>query len=257
MIDLHTHILPDIDDGSRTLDAALEMVQIAVADGVSTVAATPHGRSSVSAGVRYHPDLVHKRVGVLREAIAEAGLNLTLVPGTEIYGEPGVEDRLDAGELLGYGTSRAVLVEFAAGATPATVEQIVFGLQLRGRRVVLAHPERLRFVQHDPNTLAPLIARGVVMQLTADALLGAQGRRLQDLAETLLTHDLVQLIASDAHGPHLARMPNLGDARRRTAVLRNEATAERLTNTTPAAILADTPLDLPAPSPVRRRFGFW
>lgn len=255
MIDLHAHILHDIDDGPRDLATALEMVRTAVADGVETIAATPHGRSSLGASARYSVALLRERLAELRAALEAEGLPLKIVAGTEIYGEAGLVPRLRRGELLGYGESRAVLVEFPSSTIPAAVEQIVFELQLAGRRVVLAHPERLRYVQEDPNILIPLIERGVLMQLTADALIGSQGERLRHLAEVLLSHRLVQLIASDAHGPHFGRMPNLGAARRRAAELLDEPAAVALTQTVPAAILADAPLSLPQPSRVRRFFG--
>lgn len=255
MIDLHTHILHDFDDGARDLEAALAMARAALADGVQTMAATPHGRSSFGGG-RYSVALLRERLAALRAALAAADLPLTLIEGTEIYGEGGLAPRLRAGELLGYAGGRALLVEFPSSMIPAAVEQIVFEIQLAGHRVVVAHPERLRYVQDDPNTLIPLIERGALMQLTADALLGNQGDRLRRTAETLLAHRLVQLIASDAHGPHLGRQPNLGAAHRRAAALLDEPAAAALTHTIPAAILADTLLELPPPRRVRRLFGF-
>jgi len=256
MIDLHCHILHAIDDGPRDLAGAVELARAAVADGVSALAATPHGRSVAGGGLRYSVDLLRERLAELRGALAAADVPLTLVAGTEIYGEAGLVPRLRRGELLGYGDSRALLVEFPASMIPAAIEQIVFELQLAGRRVVVAHPERLRYVQDDPNRLIPLVERGALLQLTADALVGAQGERLRRVAETMLTHRLAQLIASDAHGSHLGRMPNLGAARRRAAELLDEPAADALTRAIPAAILADSPLDLPAPTRVRRLFGF-
>lgn len=255
MIDLHAHILHDIDDGPRDLAGALALARAALDDGVRTLAATPHGRSSVGGG-RYSVALLRERLAELRAALEARGLPLALVEGTEIYGEGGLAQRLGRGELLGYAGSRAVLVEFPAHTIPAAVEQIVFELQLAGHRVVVAHPERLRYVQDDPNLLIPLIERGALMQLTADALLGNQGERLRRLSEALLTHRLVQLIASDSHGAHLGRMPNLAAAARRAAALLDPQAADALTAGVPAAILADAPLSPPAPSRVRRLFGF-
>jgi protein-tyrosine phosphatase len=255
MIDLHTHILHGIDDGPRDLAGALELARAALDDGVRTLAATPHGRSSVGGG-RYSVAALRERLAELRAALAAQGLPLEIVEGTEIYGEGGLVQRLRRGELLGYAGSRALLVEFPANTIPAAVEQIVFELQLAGHRVVVAHPERLRYAQDDPNVLIPLIERGALMQLTADALLGNHGERRRRLAETMLGHGLVQLIASDAHGAHVGRLPNLGAATRRAAELVGAPAAVALSGAVPAAILADSPIDPPAPTRVRRRFGF-
>jgi protein-tyrosine phosphatase len=256
MIDLHAHILPAIDDGPRELAVALEMARAAVADGVTVMAATPHGRNSFNPASRYSVPYLLQCLSELRVALHTAQIPLELVPGTECYGEAGLADRLRTGELLAYGTSRAVLVEFSAQISQQALEQIVFELQLAGYRVVVAHPERLHYVAADPNRLIPLIERGILLQLTADALLGNQGERLERLARTLLTHRLIHLIASDCHGPHFGRMPNLGQAQQRVLALCDAATATYLTHTVPAAILADTPLTLPEPLRVRR-FGIF
>lgn len=257
MIDLHSHILHNFDDGPRTLEAALELAQIAVADGVTTMVATPHGASTVSMSLRYSVPLVHERLDELRAALQVMGIPLEVLPGTELYGEPGLATQLRAGQQLRYGNSQAVLVEFPSNALPTTVEQVVFELQLAGYRVVVAHPERIRYVQEGPNALVSLVERGALMQLTADALLGVQGERLRRVAETLLLHRLVQIIATDAHGRHVGRMPNLGAARARAAVLLDEGAADALVRNTPAALLRDAPLDLPPPEPVRKRFGLF
>jgi protein-tyrosine phosphatase len=258
LIDLHTHILHDFDDGARTLADALAMARAAVADGVRVMAATPHGRSSANAGLtRYSVALLHERLAELRETLAAAGLPLQLVPGTELFGEPGVLGRLRGGELLAYEGARAVLLEFPLSIARGAAEQLIFAFQLEGYRVVVAHPERYRFVQDDPNALLPLVERGALMQLTGDALLGRQGERLRHLAELLLTHGLAQLLASDAHGPHFGRLPNLGAARARAAELVGPAVAAALTESTPAAILRSAPLVPPTPQPIRKRFGLF
>lgn len=254
MIDLHTHILHDFDDGARSLDAALEMARAAVADGITVMAATPHGRSSTNISSRYSPTLYHQRLAELRAALDAEAIPLEVVPGTEIYGEPGAVERLQAGELLPYGNSRAVLVEFPLDSPLETVESLIGDFQAAGYRVVYAHPERMRHVRDNPNTLIPLIERGVLMQLTGDALLGRYGETMQQLAETLLTHRLIHIIGSDSHGAHLGRMPNLSAARRRAAELLDAAAADALTRTVPALILSDGAIAPPEPLPVARRF---
>ncbi len=258
MIDLHSHILHDLDDGARSLEAAVEMARAAAADGVRVMAATPHGSSSANAGVtRYSVRTLQARLHELRAALAEAAIPLELVLGTEIYGEPGVVERLRAGELLSYAGARAVLLEFPLAIAPTAAERILFAIQLAGYRVVVAHPERYRFVQDDPSSLVPLVERGALMQLTADALLGNQGEKLRRLAEQLLAHGLIQLLATDAHGPHFNRLPTLGAARARAATLLSAEAADSLTRLVPAAVLRGEELPSPDPRPVRRRWGLF
>jgi protein-tyrosine phosphatase len=258
MIDLHSHILHDLDDGARTLDEAVAMAQAAAADGVTVMAATPHGRSSSNAGfTRYSVETLQERLAALQAGLREAGVPLEVVAGTEIMGEPGALERLRAGKLLPYAGARAVLIEFPLRIARAAAEEIIFAFQLDGYRVVVAHPERYRFVQDDPSSLVPLIERGALMQLTADALLGRQGEQLRRLAELMIAHNFAQLLASDAHGSHLGRVPNLGAARARAAQLVGPAAAESLTQGVPSAILRGTPIAPPSPTPIRRRFGIF
>ncbi|MFV9502976.1 MAG: tyrosine-protein phosphatase [Oscillochloridaceae bacterium umkhey_bin13] len=259
MIDLHSHILHEIDDGSRSLAEAVELARAAVSEGVRIMAATPHGKSSLG-GHNYSVETLRERMLALRAALAEANIPLKLVAGTEIMAEPGALERLQAGELSGYIGSKAVLIEFPLAVARTSAEQLIFTFQLAGRRVVLAHPERYQFVRDDPNTLIPLIERGVLMQLTGDALLGRQGERMRQSAEQLLSHGLIQILASDSHGPHYGRMPNLGAARKRAAELVGETTAALLTEQIPAAVLSDGPIEPPEPQPIqprRRRFWSW
>ena len=118
MIDLHSHILHGMDDGARDLEASLAIARAALDDGTTTIAATPHGRRAGGSS-RYSVELLHQRLAELRAALAEAGLPLEVVAGTEIYGEAGLSLRLKRGELLGYGSSKAVLIEFpASGEDP-------------------------------------------------------------------------------------------------------------------------------------------
>src|SRR5207253_8871449 len=123
-------------------------------------------------------------------------------------------------------------------------------VQVAGYRVVLAHPERIVEVQQDPNQLLPLIERGVLMQITAAALLGEQGERLRSAAETLLTHGMAHILASDTHGLPPRRPPLLAAARDRAASLVGQATAIALVTSNPAAVLQGQPLRLAQPRPI-------
>ncbi len=251
MIDLHSHILHAVDDGARTLAEAVAMARMAVEQGVTVMAATPHGHSSLSEWAGYSPLKISQRRDELQAALDAAGIPLAIILGTEIMGEPGALERLQAGQVLPYGATQTVLVEFPLRVTAAIVSQVLADFQQAGYRVVIAHPERYSFVQADPNTLFELVERGALMQLTGDALLGNQGEALQRLAETLLVHGLIQLIASDSHGPQFRRLPNLGAAYTHTAQIGGTSLADALTRTIPAAILADAPLARFTPERVR------
>jgi protein-tyrosine phosphatase len=254
MIDLHSHILYGLDDGAQTLDDALAIARMAAADGTRVLAATPHGPGSI-ASQRYDPALIYERLAEINAALVAERVPLEVVSGTEICFEADSIERLKHGALLTYGRSRSILLELAHNTLPPSLENALFNIQIAGYRVVLAHPERILEVQHDPNRLLPLIERGVVMQITAEALTGGQGERLRVAAETLLVHGMAHILASDAHGIPPRRPPLLTPARARAATLIGQAAAAALVTSSPAAILHGQPLKLPPPRPVVPRHG--
>lgn len=254
MIDLHTHILPHLDDGARDMDEALKMAQMALDDGITTMVATPHGPNS---GLTrdYSVAKVHERLHALQAALEQASLPLEVLPGTELYADSDLPRQLHEGEVLTYNHGHTLLLEFPGASTSTTIEQTIFALQAAGYRVVLAHPERLRVVQRDLDSLLPLIERGVIMQLTADALTGNHGERMQQRAEQMVLRGLVHVLASDAH-TSINRPPRMAAARQRVAELLDEATAEAMVQQRPAALIHDRPLP-PALRPPPRRAWFW
>lgn len=256
MIDLHSHILYDVDDGARTLDEALAMGRIAAADGIRVIAATPHSPGSTACRL-YNPVIIQQRLHTLNTALAAEGVPLEVVAGTEIFYDGDVLDRLKRGALLPYGHSRAILLELPYGAIPPLLDTALFNLQIAGYRIVLAHPERITDVQHDPNRLLPLIERGVLMQLTAEALTGEQGARMQTISETLLTHGMAHLLASDAHGLPPRRPPALTAAHARATELIGVVAATHLITTVPNAILQDQALRLSPAQPVAHHSRRW
>jgi protein-tyrosine phosphatase len=255
MIDLHSHILYDMDDGAITLAESLAMARMAAADGTRVLVATPHGPGS-SACHRYDLALIRAQVSEINAALAAQQVALELVAGTEICYDADVVERLKRGDLLTYGNTRSILLELSRNTLPPMLENMLFNLQVAGYRVVLAHPERISEVQQDPNRLVPLIERGVLMQITAAALLGEQGQRLQIAAETLLTHGMAHIIASDTHGLPPRRPPLLTAARDRAATLIGQAAASALVTSNPAAVLHGHPLRLAPPRPVTQQHGW-
>jgi protein-tyrosine phosphatase len=253
LIDLHSHILFGLDDGAQSLEESLEIARQAAADGIEVLAATPHSPES-TASVAYSPALVRERLRVVREALRAEGIALELVLGTEIAYVADLVAQLKRGALLPFEGTRAILLEPPFTGLPHGFEAVLFELQLAGYRVVLAHPERLPDVQEDPNRLIPLIERGVLMQLTAQALSGGQGEYMQQVAETLLQYGMIHILASDAHGAAPRRPPKLAHALGRAAGLLGAETADALVRANPRALLDGRAISV---APPRRVTGRW
>jgi len=250
VIDLHTHILPAVDDGPRTLAEAVEMARAAAADGTAVVAATPHVREDWPTG----PETMERRVGELREALASAGVDLDVLPGGEI-----ALDRLDLlapDELRRFGlagNAGYLLLEFPYVGWPLGLEARVVELRSRGITPVIAHPERNSDVQADPERLRPAVLAGGLVQLTAASLDQRGGRRSRAAARTLLDRGLAHLLASDGH---TAWIRSIG-LRAAAAAVGDDALARWLTEGVPGAIVHGGPIpERPRTRPRRgRRFS--
>jgi protein-tyrosine phosphatase len=194
-VDLHTHVLPAVDDGARDAAEALAMLRIAVADGTDAIVATPHGRSCDRA-------CVQGALQQLRELARAADLPVRLLGGSEQRLTSELPDRLRAGEVATLADTPWVLVELALeSAWPPWFGQAIYALQIAGGWPILAHAERYPAVQRAPLQLASATSAGVLIQINAGSLLGQSGRRAQRAAEQLLRLRLVHVIASDAHAP--------------------------------------------------------
>lgn len=252
MIDLHSHLLPGLDDGPRTDAEALVMARRARKDGITSVVATPH------------IDHVHGvtaadvlRAGLaLRRMLAAAQVEVNVLTGGEVTAMRASE--LSDSELraVALGSSSWVLLECPLSRTAPALEEAVFALELRGFRVVLAHPERSPQLLGNVERVRELVGRGALCSITGGSLLGRFGSPPKTFCVKLLAEGLVHNVASDAHD----------DARRPLALAEAVAEAVRvgpfrpgfarwLTHDVPEAVLADRPVpDLPpAGRPERRR----
>jgi len=242
MIDLHSHILPGLDDGARNLDDALGIARAAVMDGIHAIAATPHVRDDYPTT----PEQMESGVTELRAAFADAGIELELLTGGELAFDELDRTQDDLRRFGLGGNPGYILVETPYVDWPVSFADIVFRLVTAGITPVIAHPERNATVQDNPEPLASLARTGALVQVTAASLDGRLGSSVRACAERLLDAELVHLIGSDAHTPGL-RAVGLSAA---VAAVGDDALARWLTEDVPAAIVSGD--ELP-PRPVRGR----
>lgn len=250
MIDLHCHILPGIDDGPRRTEDSIELARAHAREGVRTVVATPHLRDDYP---RARPDEVAARCSALGGELRSAGVQLELVPGGEadiVWALKADDDELRLASIGQRGTD--LLVETPYGALPPSFEELLFRLNLRRYRILLAHPERNPTFQRDPMRLAGLAQRDVLIQVTAASLAGRPSRsRSARLAHSLVTEGLAHVLASDAHGPEIRGRPGLATALEVGRKLVG-GRADWMVTEAPAAVLAGDPLP-PMPSAKARK----
>ncbi len=255
-IDLHTHILPGVDDGARDLAQSIRMARIAEQGGISHLVATPH---SLDWPAEDQQPAVDAAVGRLNAALQAAGVPVTILPGVEVAIVPEISAQVRSGQVFGLAHSRYVLLELPATAYPLYTEQTVFELQLSGMAVILAHPERNARIEERPDLVLPLVERGVLLQVTAGSIVGQFGPRVQKTARNMLQRGMVHLIASDAHDD-THRRPVLAEAVRAAGEIVGPEQAHAMVCERPWAIVQNAEFEVQPPhaaTPARRAFWSW
>lgn len=244
MIDLHSHILPGIDDGASNIDVALEMARMQVADGVTVQACTPH----ILPGMYHNTGSgIRRAVVEFQTLLTEHGIPLRLVVGADNHMIPDFVDQLRSGHLLSLADSRYVLVEPPHHVAPPQMEAFFFGLLVAGYVPILTHPERLSWINTHYDVFERLVLKGVWMQITAGSLTGDFGDGARYWAERMLDEGLVHILATDAHGTK-RRAPNLSSGRGFAAERLGVEEAEHLVETRPRAVITNlAPSDVPMP----------
>ena len=235
MIDLHTHILPGVDDGTRSLEEAREVALDAAAEGVTVLAATPHVRDDYPTTA----EVMEEGVAELRADFTAQGIPVQVVPGAEV--DIGILWALPPEELRRLTlaqTGRYLLLEMPYRGWPVALDTAVTRLVWLGITPLLAHPERNPEVQDRPERLRTLVDAGALAQVTAASLNGGLDRASQAAAIRLLELRLAHVLASDTHGPHITR-EGMGAATRRLA---DPDLARYLTIEAPGAIIAGEPV---------------
>jgi protein-tyrosine phosphatase len=243
LIDLHSHVLPGIDDGAATIDGSLDILRGAQADGIARIAATPHVRHDWPT----MPEQMERLVADVQRAARAGDIAVEVLPGGEL--DLAFADSLEDDDLHRFGLGgnpNLLLLEFPYVGWPVGLPDLVFRLRVRGFSIVLAHPERNSEVQDRPERLRELVDAGVWVQLTAASVDGRLGRRNAAGARALLDAELAHLIASDAHAPAI-RAIGMGAA---AEAVEDAKLASWLTYEVPEALLAG---EAPPPRPVRAK----
>ncbi|PXW92016.1 protein-tyrosine phosphatase [Streptohalobacillus salinus] len=197
MIDLHSHILPGLDDGAKDIDESLALARAAVKEGISGIVATPHHKTS-----RYNSDKesVLTCVETLNARLEDESIPLTVYPGQEIRIHGEILEEIIQSELLTINqNNRYLLVEFPTEQIPHYASRLLFDIQTHGYTPVIVHPERNHVFLKEPERLYEFVRNGSLTQLTASSLTGQFGKQIKQFSEQILEHRLAHVIASDAH----------------------------------------------------------
>lgn len=207
-VDIHCHLLPGIDDGAADWDETLAMARMAVADGFSTIVATPHqlGSFAQNQGEQIRAAVVH-----LQMFLEQHQVPLRVLPGADVRIEAGMLEGLKRGDVLSMGDHRRHVLLELPHELYVPLDRLIVELQSIRMIGILSHPERNQGILSQPALLRPLVAAGCLMQVTAGSLTGGFGAAAQKLSTWMLDQGLVHFVSTDAHSTR-SRKPQMSPA---------------------------------------------
>ena len=244
MIDIHSHILPQLDDGAKSLDAALEMARIAAEDGIQQMVCTPHMFNGLSCNPE--PSEVLDRVGALQDSIGKEGLRV--LPGNEVHFSHQILDKVRDNGVTRLNRLNYMLVEFPALTVPVNAREIFQEMLSMGVRPILVHPERNAQIQTRRSMVADFIEQGVYVPVPAMSVTSEFASAAKNCAESLLRHNCVHFLATDAHRSE-RRPPILSRGRDAAAEIIGVEKARKLVYDNPLAVITGGVIEAEPPLP--------
>jgi len=196
MIDFHSHVLPYIDDGSKSFDMSIDMLRLAVDEGTEYICATSH---FIPGEVIQDKKLYYEKLENLQTLCKTKEINIKILPALELYMHPDLPKLYSEKKVWGINLTPYILIELPMQQFPVYTEDIFYELRLQGARPILAHPERNLRIMKDVSLLENLVDQGILAQVNAGSLRGIYGKDIKVFAEHLVERNLIHLIGSDAH----------------------------------------------------------
>jgi len=197
-VDMHSHLIPAIDDGSNSLSDSLAMIQKFEVLGYQKLITTPHVMSDF---YKNDPESILGGLKKLDQFLQENQVNVTVEAAAEYYLDEHLQELVEKEELLTFG-DKHVLFELPFIAEPPNLRQVIFEMQTRGYKPILAHPERYGFWYKDFDRYRELHDQGVLLQLNMLSLIGHYSPQTQKVAEQLIDEQLITFLGSDCHNSH-------------------------------------------------------
>ena len=201
MIDLHNHVLPNVDDGPKTIEESMSMLRYASKQGISDIVQTVHFQHPKMEGKNVDYDFLKRKIDKIQDLINKENLNIKMHLSAEVFYLPNILE-ISSNPLVTMGNKKYMLLEFQPNIYPTNYEKELFKLQSNGVVPIIAHPERYRFIKEDLSILKDWINRDYVIQIDAGSILGHFGKHTLQIAENMFTSGFVNIIASDAHNPN-------------------------------------------------------
>ncbi|SDB21393.1 tyrosine-protein phosphatase [Eubacterium oxidoreducens] len=234
-VDIHTHVLPGIDDGSQNWDETMELAELALSGGTDILVCTNHTNIP---GIyeNYESENLRTLFEMFQRKLEKEKMPLRILRGNEIFSTPGIQRLLNEKKVIPINNTGYYLVEFSFREDPDFMADVLFGMIKDGYHPILAHPERYECVQDYPAFVFQWMSEGVLTQMNKQSLLGQFGREVEVAAQCLFEHNLITCIASDAHSQE-RRTTNLSSIAEYLEDRFGEEAAQLLLNENPRRII--------------------
>ena len=243
MIDFHTHIIPNIDDGSRSVEETFNLIKEAKEAGFEGIILTSHYIENY-----YETDAPERDVWVkaISDSLKAKGIETNLYIGNEIYISENIMDLLINRKASTINNTSYVLFEMPLNAEPMNLYDVIYSLQENKLVPVLAHPERYSFVQKEPELIYDLIQKGVLMQANYGSILGQYGENAKMIVKKFLENDMIHFLGSDVHRQY-SIYKKIPQALEEIRKIIGEEKLEKLTTTNPKLVLTNKRIDIEEP----------
>ncbi len=244
MIDFHTHILPKVDDGSKSVEETFELLKEARNAGFDSIISTSHYMEKY-----YEVNVAERQIWIdaLSANLQKEGINLNLYLGNEVYITENIIQLLETGKATTINRTNYILFEFPLNVKPMNMYDVIYDMLQYKLIPVLAHPERYVFVQKEPEIIYDLIQKGVLMQANYGSILGQYGEKAQLIVKRFFENNMIHFLGSDVHKKN-SIYPRIPQALSEIRLLVGEEKLEELTTINPGLVLENKKIDMDEPT---------
>lgn len=250
MIDFHTHILPNIDDGSKSVEETFNLIKEAKSAGFDSIISTSHYiENYYEVGVKERSEWIN----ALSEALKKENIDMNLYLGNEVYFSENIIQLLNENKIAKMNNSKYMLFEFAMNVKPINVYDVIYEMLQNKIVPVLAHPERYRFVQQDPSLIYELIDTGVLMQANYASIIGWYGEKAEILVKKFLESNMISFLGTDVHKQNTI-YPRIPEILKKIEDIIGKEKLYDLTTLNPKRVLQNEDIEVPEPKEFKYSF---
>lgn len=237
-IDIHSHVLHQIDDGSKTIEQSLEIIKEYKQMGFSDIVLTPHYIEDSKYTLKNKEKI--KKINELKELIENENIDINLHTGNEVYITDNILKLLKKDEISTISNSRYILIELPMHNEIANLKEIIFNLLSHDITPIIAHPERYNVIQKNIDYAKELVNQGALLQMNYGSIIGIYGKQAQKTAKKLLKNNTIDFLGTDVHRPNNKIYININKIRKKIKKIIGEDRFIQLTITNPKKIIENS-----------------